>query len=293
MKLNKILFLVIILAAVNCFAQETKWTRIEFEKTVSVSVPDGFLVDVEKNSGDRKFRIMYYIKDFQIELNIYKSDYSKQSVNNYRMETNDSEKIEVEKIIARRLISTMYDLKSNVVVIGTKKLFYNLRVQMKSEDDPIAMQFINSIKINGKIAFPQKSENISEVAILDSTLKTSSEIQSAWNRVVSKSEEYTNASSIKEIMKQTNPTEKYLREPIFIENPYYSISKNIIPEILSILLSGNRGKDLGKIAASVKLLANGETGEIKIFSTADKKMTKFVVRAIRGLKCRFHFYFRK
>jgi hypothetical protein len=280
MKLNKTLFSVILLAAITCFAQDANRTQIEFEKTVSVSVPDGFLVDAEKNDNNRKYRILYYKGNFQIELIVYKSDNSKNEIYRYPVHANDSETVETDKVVARRLIFSEYYFKSNTILISTKKYFYNFRVQMKNQDDPTALRFINSIKINGKSAFPQKVEptTTTEISMLDTELKTSPEVMAALNRRVIESDEYIKAASSDEIMK--NPkltTANYTSQPIFIEEPFALVMKKLIPQMLS-------GKSLGEVTVSLQLLANGEIGQVSVFSTADEKTTKMVVRSMRAIK---------
>jgi Gram-negative bacterial TonB protein C-terminal len=279
MKLSRVLFVAMIFCAMNCFAQETKWTQINFEKTVSVSVPDGFLVDMEKNDKDRTYRIFYCGKDFQVWLSVFKHNYSKDKVKHYKMNSNDSEYAEIDKVVARRLISDTSEIKLNMVLIGTKKYYYEFRVNMQNTDSINAKRFIDSVRIKGKQAFPQKIESLStEKVVSDLDLQTSSEVFNALNRKVDESEEYKKCATLDELLKEfVRLREKDISLPIILEQPTNFLPNQYISDF-------SAGKDLGEVTVSVLMKANGEMGEISVFSTSDEIITKSVVKVIRSVK---------
>jgi Gram-negative bacterial TonB protein C-terminal len=279
MKLSRILFIVISFCAVTCFAQEAKWTRIEFEKTVSVSVPDGFLVDMEKNDKNRKYRIFYCRKDFQVWLSVFNHNYSKDEVKHYKMNSNDSEYAEIDKVVARRLISDTSKIKLNMILIGTKKYYYEIRLHMQNTDSIDAKRFIDSVRINGKQAFPQKLDLLgNEKVVSDFNLQTSVEVLNILNRKIDESEEYNQFATLNELLKEAvQIREKDISLPIILEQP-----SQFLPDQYTAEFSA--GKNLGEITTSVLIKANGEMGKISVFSTANEIITKAVVKAIRSIK---------
>jgi hypothetical protein len=280
MKLSRILFVVIILSAVNCFAQETKWTRIEFEKTVSVSVPDGFLVDVEKNDINRKYRIFNLNGNIQIWISVFKHSNSKNLVTGFRMDSNDSEKVVIDDIIIRRLIANLSASKSNVVLIGTKKFLYDFRILMNNDTDTSVLKFIDSIKIKGKPVFPQKFEakGTSENELLDTDLKTSTEIIAALNRKDSESEDYLKIATFDEPEK--NATTGTLQRT-FSRQPFLINEAALNLEAFNIMKDT---KESGVFSFCIKLRETGEIGEISVFTTFKEETIKKLVRAYRKLR---------
>jgi hypothetical protein len=270
MKLSRILFVLMVFYAVNCFAQDIKWTRIEFEKNVSVSVPEGFLVDMGAYYLRGKGRIIYQNSDFLIELD---AD-PKRAVRKFVSDTWSVDTVETNKVIARRFIYTDSP-KLDFVLVGTDKYYYKFRIQTENTDDPKVLRFIDSIKIEGKSAFPQNTESAvtDETTVSFSNLKTSSEIKVAESLNRSDTNEYKKASSIDEIKKQDTKPVKYSRLPLIVGKS--SLMQNLIGSIIA-------RKDLGKAVIKVLLKSDGNTGEVTIFSTADEKTTKEIFKQVKN-----------
>jgi hypothetical protein len=286
MKKSKYIFLILILffAIVTCSAQE-KWTRIEFEKTVSVAVPDSFLVDAEKNDRNRKYRVFAYNSDFQIELNVYKNDNPKVAVNYYRMESNDSDKTEIDGMAVRRLIKFQNKLQINIVLIGTKNFVYAFRVLAENINAILIQRFIDAIKINGKSPFPQQVEPIKtiETLISDSELKSSVEVVNSWNRKISKTEEYEKVTKPDNLLTKPVLDKPYSRTIIFLNDPETLMTK----KVTKFIVRSDRPeipKEPEQVLALITFLASGEIGTIKVFSTGDEDNTKSIVKSIKSIK---------
>jgi hypothetical protein len=276
MKLNRILFVLMVFYAVNCFAQDIKWTRIEFEKNVSVSVPEGFLVDMGAYYLRGKGRIIYQNSDFLIELDVYDYADPKRAVRNFVSDAWSVEKAETNKVIARRFIyneSPVLDF----VLVGTDKYYYKFRIQTENTNNPKVLRFIDSIKIEGKSAFPQNTESAvtDETTVSFSNLKTSSEIKFAESRNTTDINEYKKASSIDEIKKQDAKAEKYSRLPFIVGK------SNLFHNLVGSMIAR---KDLGKVLVKVVLKADGNTGEVAIFSTAEEKITRGIFKQVKKRK---------
>jgi hypothetical protein len=269
----------ILLLTFGCFAQETKWTRIEFEKTVSVSVPDGFLVDLENFYLSSTGRIIYNCSDFEIEIVIYDYYQPRVAVRDHIENATRREKYETDDVIARRFIYTFQEprLNQDAVIVGTNKYYYKFRVFTKNLEHPYVRRFINSIKINGKSAFPQNIESTTaaENVIRDSDLKTSSEIKLASKRKVNKIAEYAKVASIDEIYKQEVSEKKYSRLPFFVGDEI---------SIDSFFSQSMQRKDYGRLAVCVLLKADGTLGIINIFSISNEKVVKTAIKFIQKLK---------
>jgi Gram-negative bacterial TonB protein C-terminal len=280
MKLTRILFVVIILSAVNCFAQETKWTRIEFEKKVSFSIPDGYLVTKASNCKNCGYRFIYYKTNFHIDVEISGSStyYSaKTQVNNFRAESNDSEKIEIDKVIIRRFIFNRKRIKSVIVLIATDDYYYKISVGAEKESDLRLLKLVNSIKINGKSIFPQEIDEtlFSENSINGLYLKTSPEVDKALSRQIRENPIYKVVASTSELNNASNFKNNYSRLLFFLEEPswYRPFYKEMLEK-----------KILGKVTVSATLKADGEIDDIKVVTTVDKKITDLIVKSVQAKK---------
>jgi uncharacterized protein with FMN-binding domain len=240
-------------------------------------VPDGFLVDMGTYYPKGKGRIIYHSSDFLIELDVYDYADPKLAVKKFVSDAWSLDKIETDEAIARRFIDDLYSPKLGFVLVGTSKYYYKFRVQTGNMDDPRVLRFVDSIKIEGKSAFPQniKFAITDEIPVSFSGLTTSTEIKTAENQKIKEREEYIKIASINEIKEQVSEQKKYSRLPFFIgvKLGYKDFVYQMIAK-----------KDLGKVAARVLLKANGEIGEIEIFSKSDEKTTRTIVNQIRKMK---------
>jgi hypothetical protein len=280
MRLSRILFVAIIFCTVTCYAQETKWTRIEFEKTVSVSVPDGFLVDVEKQAVfvNQKIRVFSSNGDFWFSLKIFNYTNPKRSVNGYRSESNDSDRFSSDQAVVRRLIFNKVSLDENTIIIGTKKNYYefSIRVPNEGEARTLALKLIDSIKVGEKKLFPQNIEKIDVATVLlDSDLKTSPEVLTAYQREFKENDEFTRISTAAEIIDmQKADNREFSRQIILIDN-HFGVAKNRI---------GSNITPKGKILVAALFKADGSLGEIKAFYTSDETTAKAVIKEGRKTK---------
>jgi hypothetical protein len=275
MKLNKFLLLITMLAAMSCFAQETKWTRIEFEKSVSISVPGSFLVSLDNNFAKEKFRITSQNSKFLFTLSVFSFDSTKVLVDNFRMTSNDSERLEVDKIVVRRLIynPSVTTMSRLVILIGTNNYYYNLELKIPNSGFDLVSTVSRSIEINGKPVFSKNVDSVKPENIINAAdLKTSDEIKIAESRKLLLSEEYKKVFSIDEIKKSNALTVKYSRLPFFLETQ--SSSEDFQSEIFA-------KKDFGKVIVRVLLKGNGEFGAINVYSTSDEKTVKKIVKLIQ------------
>jgi hypothetical protein len=272
MKFTKSVFFIFILVTI-CSAQE-KWTRIEFEKNVSVSIPEGFLVDMGAYYLRGKGRIIYQNSDFLIELDVYDYADPKRAVRKFVSDTWSVDTVETSKVIARRFIYTDSP-KMDFVLAATDKYYYKFRIQTENTNNPKVLRFIDSIKIEGKSAFPQNTESAvtDETMVSFSNLKTSSEIKVAESLNRSDTDEYKRTSSIDEIKKQDTKPVKYSRLPFIVGKS--NLMQNLIGSIIA-------RKDLGKVLVKVTLKSDGNTGEVTIFSTADEKTTKEIFKQVKN-----------
>jgi hypothetical protein len=274
MNLSRILFVALLLSAINCFAQETKWTRIEFEKNAfSVSLPSDMIVDAEKYDKDHKLRIWSVLGETQINLVVSEpNENPKESIRRFGFNgAKETDQSEIDKVYARKILYDTNNTFPSMICVATKKYLYLFAFSSKLNGSVDIAHFLNSIKISGKIVFatdkvlPDEAEKV----VADTELKSSPEVLTALNRVPNnlkaKYETERVSMSIEEIWKPPQMT----RMPIFLRKPVFNLNKL-------------KGKP---VLVRIKLLANGDTGEVTAFSAdADDKTISAVVDAVRTIK---------
>jgi hypothetical protein len=281
MKLSRILFVLMGFYAVNCFAQDIKWTRIEFEKTVSVSVPEGFLVDMEKQNVfvSQKLSVFSSNGDFWFSLKIRDYVNPKRSVIGYRADSNDSERFSSDQAVAKRLIFNKGSFIENKILIGTKRTYYefNIRIPNNGQARVLALKLIDSIKLGEKTPFPQSIEKADVTTVLlESDLKTSPEVLAAYRREFVENEDFTRVMTATEIINlQKAENREFSRQVILIDNRF-GVAKDRIGQNITLK---------GKILVAALFKADGSLGEIKAFYTSDEKTAKAVIK--EGKKTKF------
>lgn len=272
MKLNKILLLITMLTAMTCFAQETKWTRIEFEKTVfSAALPPEMIVDAEKFERTRMYKIWSYSEGFKVNLVAYKYDRPKEYLKNLRVGgSSESDQIEIGDIYARKFLYSKDGYYSAQIFIATKKALHYFSFTSNETDNINLTRFLNSLKTQGKIIFPAEkpSPEEAENTLIDTQIKSSPEVVTAINRVPNN-------------LKGNYEVDRVTRVMSKIEKP------NILTKAPIILREarGRGDKIKGQlVTVRIQLLANGDTGEVAVFSDADDKAIFEVVEAVRSMK---------
>jgi hypothetical protein len=275
MKLNKMLFVAMIFCAITCFAQETKWTRVEFEKNLfSVAFPSELVVDAEKVEGNKKLRIWSFGDGVQMTLVVYVSDKSNKpkEILKHTMEPNatESDQTEMGDIYAKKFLFESNSNYSAHFYIATKKRLYYFTFSSNRSDNPKISRFLNSIKTNGKIIFPSDVSSLEETEnlISETELKSTPEVLAAINRIPNNLKAIYEVDRKTKLMSKIRKPTPLTRLPILLRTPDFKWDKL-------------KGKT---ILVRIQLLANGDTKEVTVYSDAADNEISIAVEAVRSIK---------
>jgi hypothetical protein len=271
MKITRIIILTFALA-VTCFAQEAKWTRIEFEKNLfSAAFPPEMIVDAEKIEGTQKLKLWSFAEEMQVNLVVYKYDRPKEYLKNLRVGgTSESEQTEIGDVYARKFLFAKNGYYSAQIYLAAKKALYYFSFTSNKADNPKLARFLNSVKTNGKIIFPAEktSPEEAENTLTDAEIKSTSEVVTAINRVPNNLKANYEIDRVTRSMNVIEKRTTMTRLPIILREAKAKSDK----------LKGQM------VVVRIQLLATGDTGEVAVFSDADDKAIFAAVEAVRSMK---------
>jgi hypothetical protein len=271
MKIINTLLIILALSFI-CFAQEAKWTRIEFEKNLfSATLPPEIIVDAEKTEGIRKFKIWSFGEGIQVNLVVYKYDKPKEYLKNLRVGgSSESDQTEIGDVYARKFLFAKSGYYSAQIYIAAKKALYYFSFTSNKTDNANLARFLNSVKTNGKIIFPaeKNSPEVVENMLADIDLKSSPEVITAINRVPNNLKANYEVDRVTRSMNAIEKRTTMTRLPIILREAKAKSDK----------LKGQL------VLVRIQLLANGDTGEVAVFSDADDKAIFAAVEAVRSMK---------
>ncbi|MGH9948949.1 MAG: hypothetical protein ACRD6X_17385 [Pyrinomonadaceae bacterium] len=273
----------ILIAASICVGQVAsteKWTRIESEKgEVSISVPPGFLVDVEKRDTGRFFQIMAYSNGVKIEMLVQKDSDSKNRIK--RVSPIGYEQIyefKIKSIEGREMVSHANAKSSRRIYIASGDRFYNLHVESLSATSAELSRFLYSIMVAGQPLYKRKATvNFPEEQVLASSLATSTEVREAFARKFNKQKanvEFRDESTFVEL----TPLSAGMTPAIIVDKPF--------PRMTSVTGIGVHSRSTSQFQAKlvVNFLANGDVGDIVVYSNSNKSYAKACVEAVRKIR---------
>lgn len=257
-----------------------EWITVQSDdKKLSMDFPSDFIVDTENTEFDRKSRLIGFNDGVIMELTVYKASAKNRFFKNPTA-LNDVNAISFKKDDfdgTRRSKKDAAGHTRTIINLGNDKGVYSIMVRVSKENEEAIGRFLFSIKINGKPLFanPKEQPQTSQTVLLGS-LKSSAEVL-----------EYSKLKSEKK-------DRKLIKE---------MISPEIIPidfkDLTSAPIILERGKfeglpnalnrmtqNVGEFKAVVKvsLLANGQVGDIWIYSNSSEDFIKSSAETAKKIK---------
>lgn len=293
-KLMKKIFLLFIFAASTLlsFGQnqsavaKNEWTRIESEnKEVFVSLPSDFLADAEKKSFDNQsLRVISFQNGVQMEFLIFNVEkpqkHLKELKTGSESKTIDSggNSFTLKRISGSETEKYFFE----TIYLASKKYLYCFYVRAENADKPEISRFLYSIKANGKPIFISKErEKINaEKSLSVAQIKTSSEIQTALNQSFENTERKINYE-FKKLKINSNPIDFSVRPEIILVEPFPS-GKSL--SVRPAFLASYMGQNSGSATIKMKLSANGQVGDVTVFSTSDRRVLYEFMEGIKKFR---------
>jgi hypothetical protein len=263
-----------------------KWTRIEANNEVSVAVPEGFLVDGEKEKTGKTHRVLAGVGATTINLVFLDMTLLKGRITRPRTPAPPEEGEEVfkaEGLEGSRRCSGPGKRVSCTIWLTSDRYNYVFTVDSLSEKPEIAKIFLASIMVRGKAVFIGEPALVSETRQL-AQLTTSPEITRALTRTPNDPVKVTQKrlsdhTGDKELPDAVSPA-------VILEWP--------LPEGLGKIALGH-SPNFGKkrtgadivvrgARAAVTFLASGEIGEVVIYSDEKKNFIDECIDAVKKIK---------
>lgn len=275
MKLVQTLFFIFLLA-ISLLAQETKWTRVESEnQEVSASFPPNFLVNADTKESGQRYQIVGFQNGVKIEMVIYKDGDARGRLGRMRPPNDAETKTFKSQGFPGRNVITNKKRYVSSFYIASDDYFYFLNVSAPNSEKAEVTRFLYSIKLKGKPLVVKKDAVEPDDEIVSVTaLKSSPEVIAALNR---KTEKIKNKISYElESQGEEEAPDESLRPAIVVARQRPNFPRpnfNGIPQNASY-----------RIKIRAKLLANGQVGDMTVYSSAERSLINSCVEAVKKTK---------
>lgn len=285
--LQLICFLILIPSFSGVLAQgpdAKKWTRLEMKNhEFSVVFPPGYLVDTAEGRMDgRVVRLFGAGDNFSVSLSVIDDSNAderlKRSVvdfQGYDGNTFTAGKFNGKRLWPRVVLPTMHQY----VYLASDSHFYTLSIYARDMNGPEIQRILCGIKVNGKPVYVQnETKDFSETEpVVIETLRSSPEVNEAYGRKYQKRDikvTYEPVFGYKDDIK----FEKNTRPAVILERDPL---RKLLPKSLFRSLKGAR---TFTAKLRVNLLANGEVGDITVFSDEPREYQDACVESLRRAK---------
>lgn len=277
-------FISICVAAVYGFGQIAaieKWTRIETEKKeLSVAFPPDYLVDATKRPNGQILRVIGFRNGVMLEMSVTKDSDAKLRIKRVFVTGGENSNVfKVGDYQVKRVVSlTGGDKYFEKVYFASDDRFFYLNVEAPSPLKDEVNQFLGSIRLSGKPLYsrPLQGDPAEELVAIKS-LHTSLAVNEAYDRKYEKQEikvTYEAESKFPPLPESSVG----IRPAIVIERP----NPNFGPS--PRFGGGNQGNNRLSAKLVIKFLANGQVGDIVVYSNSNKNFARACVEAAKRIK---------
>jgi hypothetical protein len=280
MKISAVLF-VALTFAFSLAAQENaaaKWMRVEFEnKNFSVAFPPNFLVDAEKRDEGQRYRVIGFQNGVKMELTVYKTNSPKTRLKELAfMQGMRVTNFTTNGFTGKKTTSVEFSkIYFESVYLASEEYYYFLHVRSRTSDKAELKRFLYSLTLGGKQLFVQTEKlNLPEETVALDTLQTSAEVTEAYARKSGKKNgKVTYEADSPDIVEGDDET--LSRPPLVLVRPKLEFKPP---------LNGNTRDGFLIVKLKINFLANGEIGDIIVYSDSKGDFARACVEAAQKMK---------
>lgn len=271
-----------VLLAIFANAQDSNpysnWVNFE-TPNLSVSMPKDYLVNVEKIQDEEKKTIYSFANGVMMEFSYYRVQDAKSNLTRVYVDT--AKKPVVMNFTIKKLVGKQIAYSDNgyryQLFLASSDRYYQFEISTASKEKEEVALFLHSIKINGKrlIKSDKKLDGPLTETISTKSLKSSEQVIEALKRKSGKhtgTVTYEPLAAFKECKEDFN-----LRAPILLT----SITLTAVSPDFSTGFNIDKG---GEVKIKLRLLADGQVGDIVIYSDADRRLLKTYAESARKAK---------
>jgi len=249
-----------------------KWTRIDLGKNeVSIAVPPGFLVDADKRANGKLFRVIAAVNGVSMDIALEKNTNVRIDLIS-PLQSEQGSAFKIDKIQGK-VISTS-DPKQNFsqrMYLAAGDRFYTIKIEAPSANSADLTRFLYSILVNGKPLFKRlATRDFPEESVAASDLTTSAEVSEAFARKFDK-------NTLKPIFKKAS-------EFVPLPDPPHNIAPPILVDRPYPRPSGIPSRNMMEANVVVTYLANGQIGDVVVYSDGDKSFATACADATHKIK---------
>jgi hypothetical protein len=253
---------------------EIKWTRIETEKKeLSAAFPPNFIVDAEKKENGRRYTITGWQNGVRMELHVTKNSNARDQLRFVRARgEGEFSDFTVNGLKGKRNSVSASGKFSENIHLASDEYYYLLKTEAGDGTKEEIKRFLFSIQVKGKAMYvSDKKPDSAEETVALADLKTSPEVLEALNRKVEKTQ-IKITRELAPLPSETVNDENLSRPPIVVFRPRIEYRPN--------------SEQGGSFEATLKVnfLANGQIGDITVYSGADKGFVNACIDAVRKIK---------
>ena len=280
----KVLFLCILIGLVTSLglgqaesARADGWTRLAPENNeVSVSFPPGYLADVQEKKSGQKYFIYGYVDGTEFEFKVFADELAPRNLQLVAYEkapTTTETKIKVDDILGK-IVMRRSDPYEASFYFASKQFYYIVRARSAKGDNGSIQRFIRSIRLKDKPIVQGSGDMETQPKVILSSLRSSPEIVGALNSKSGSGGQVEFGLEARDLAKfQTDPD---IRPAVIVQRQF--------PVLEYKHLQGARQQGTLVVKLRTKFLANGQIGDIGVYSEANREFSEDCVNLAKKIK---------
>ena len=281
----KVLFLSVAIALVGSavFAQEPAaaagddWTRLATENNeVSVSFPPGYIADVQEKKSGQKYFVYGFADGTEFEFKVFADELAPrnlQLVGYEKSATTTETKIKIDDILGK-IVMRRSDPYEASFYFASKQFYYIVRARSPKGDNASIQRFARSLRLKGKPIVQATGTSEVGPTVALSTLRSSPEIVSALDSKSGSGGQVEYVLDVRELTKfQTDPD---VRPAVIVQRQF--------PKLEYKHLQGARQQGTLVVKLRTKFLANGQIGDIGVYSETNREFSDDCVNLAKKIK---------
>lgn len=275
------LIVFIVFGFTRAFAQENpvsadKWSRIETEnQELAVSFPKDYLVNIKSSATGDRTSVFAFLNGVAFELHIRKQFSAKDNLGRVNIDQSKKPTVLDYKVNDFYGKSVIYSQKGyeNSIFLASKSAYYVIKIKAESKNASEIAYFLRSIKLKGESLFVDKSnlDDAPAETVSTKSFKTSPQVKEALKR---KSEKIERKIRFEPLSAFTEPETDYSIRPAIVLT-------DVGPEPRVFFRGVNKG---GELKIKADLLANGQVGDITVYSDIDKSVLRSYAESVKNMK---------
>ena len=263
---------------ISASAEEAGWTRLTpANGEVSASFPPGYLVDAQEKKSGQKYFIYAFEDGVEFEMKVFEDELAPrnlQLVAYDKSPTTTETKIKIEDVLGKTVVRRSDPFEASFY-FASKRFYYILRARSQKGDSKSIGRFLRAIQVKSKsIIEPTGVAAETDQVIQLTTLRSSPEIVTALDAKSGSGGSVEFGLEARDLTKF--PQDPVARPVIIVHRQY--------PKLEYKHLQGARQQGTLVVKLRIKFLANGQIGDIGVYSETNREFSEDCVDLAKKIK---------